>query len=618
MQSNKIIIVTTVLLCLLFTKTESYSRDTKDSVIQVINNISAGFRHGDLSDKQYMDSIYVTMRQVLSDNIHFSNKELLNMLNEYRKTIWNSKDNFEYKRDYYGILSNQAQASTRYGEMVYYGEKIDLLEQQYNNRPSLTGLAIILDYYMVHMNYKKAVEIYEPNKEYLQNIPSLATAGKIKVNELVQSVIVLHKVARSFYELYDIKNGKEAEETIAVIAKIAEEKHADNYNVIANISFLQNETFYYGATARKDSKLQQVAFGRMAALLTDTNTPEYLKFYIDISLTDWKVNFYLANKNNDSAAIYINKYEQLAEGEDIAYNLYLLKKTKAQELYNKQNYKEGFDMLLSAGNILDTTRRDLVNDIDDMLYARAKSEEQEILLQEAAIKSKRTANIIRYTILVSVLIIGSIVFLLWYMRMKQKRQFLEFKLNMARNIHDETGPALLYAKSLAKASRTGNDEGLKLELERHLDTTMATIRGLSHDLKSAELHSVSDLIKTVEQTLKKLKAVNEFKYKVENKTGTDRFISHYQFSQLKAILQECIANSIKHSEFDMIEVRFVKDNNKLTISYKDNGKGWDTQYEKDGIGMKNMEERSQQINGNLSISSHYPNGYEIILSVLLR
>ena len=253
-----------------------------------------------------------------------------------------------------------------------------------------------------------------------------------------------------------------------------------------------------------------------------------------------------------------------------------------------------------------------------MLYARAKAEEQEIQLKEAELKSKRTENIILYTIIGSVLAISSILYLLLYSRQKQKRLFLEFKLNMARNIHDETGPALLYAKSLAKASRTSNDETFKLELEKHLDTTMAAIRGLSHDLKSTQLHSLSGLIKTTDQLLKKLKAVNGFNYRIEDKSGSDRFISHYQFSQLKAIIQECIANSIKHSEFDTIHVSFVRDNNKLTLTYNDNGKGWDTVNNNDGIGMKNIEERSHQLNGELSVNTHYPNGYNIILSVLLR
>ena len=618
MKINMFLLTGVFVYTLLFGAQQSFAQKNQDSAELIIKSIGSSYRKGIITEKAYLDSVYLTMRKLLSNNTHLSNKELLNLLQDYRKLIWDTKDNFEYKRQYYGILSNQAQASVRYGEMVYYGEKIDQLEQQYNNRPILTRLTIILDYYMLHVNYNKVIEVYKKNEHYLEKLPALGTSGGLKANELVQSVILLQKVSRAMYELQDIKSGAQVDELADKIIKTTIEKHSDDYNILANINYLKYDILYYKADATKDTKLKLDIFNNMQQLLADSTTPDYLKYYIDITLTDWKVLFFLKNKNSDSAKVYINKYEQLSEDENIPYNLYLFKKTKAQELYNNQNYKAGFEMLQNAAEFLDTARIKLVDDIDEMLYARTKSEEQAVIIKEAEIKNIRTTNMIRYTITVSLLLVLGILFYVWYSRQKQKRRFLEFKLNMARNIHDETGPALLYAKYLAKTYRTDNNEMTRIELEKHLDTTMAAIRGLSHDLKSNELHSVGELVKKTDETLKKLKNVSEFNYKIIDKTGENRFISHYQFSQLKAMLQECITNSIKHSEFDEIKVSFERINNKLTIMYSDNGKGLNTEYSAKGIGMKNMEERSQQINGDLTINNQFPNGYEIKISVNLR
>ncbi|MDA3616642.1 sensor histidine kinase [Polluticaenibacter yanchengensis] len=590
----------------------------QDSAGKVIKAITIGYQNGKIDEKTYLDSVFTTMRLITAANIGYSNKELLNMLKDYRAVIWKTKNNFKYKRDYYGILSNHAQSAARYGEMVYYGEKIDQLEREQNKKPSLTALAIILDYYLSHQSYEKMAGLYRENIPYLRSLPDTAATGAMKGGELVQAIIVLEKSARALYEIKDTTEGDKIKVLQNKIIAIIRTKYANNNNIRANADFLQLNTAYAGAIAKNDIHALQLILANIDTLLVSTTTPEYLKYYIDEVVSEWKIKYFQKTKKNDSVSYYINKYETLIKDEAIPYNHYLLKRSQAEFLFNKMSYREAYDTLKTGTDILETSRTELVKDIDDMLYARAKTEEQEIQLKEAELKSKRTENIILYTVIGSVLAISSILFLLWYSRQKQKRQFLEFKLNMARNIHDEAGPALLYAKSLAKATRTSNDEILKLELEKHLDTTMSTIRGLSHDLKSTELHSLSSLIKMTDQTLKKLKRVNGFNYKIEDKSGSDRFISHYQFSQLKAIIQECIVNSIKHSEFDKIHVNFMRDNNKLMIIYKDNGKGWVMGNDTDGIGMKNMEERSHQLNGELSVNSEYPNGYNITLSVLLR
>ncbi len=56
------------------------------------------------------------------------------MLDMYRQLIWKDKKNEGRKREYYGILSNQAQMSDRSGEMLYYAEKIDKLERETKKR----------------------------------------------------------------------------------------------------------------------------------------------------------------------------------------------------------------------------------------------------------------------------------------------------------------------------------------------------------------------------------------------------------------------------------------------------------------------------------------------------
>ncbi len=101
------------------------------------------------------------------------------------------------------------------------------------------------------------------------------------------------------------------------------------------------------------------------------------------------------------------------------------------------------------------------------------------------------------------------------------------------------------------------------------------------------------------------------------RTSTKNGLSaNYQFSQLTSVLNECISNTIKHASFNKINATFTSSGNKLTITYNDNGKGWEAQQAATGIGVRNMEERIGQMNGEWKINNDYPKGYRIHISCL--
>ncbi len=359
---------------------------------------------------------------------------------------------------------------------------------------------------------------------------------------------------------------------------------------------------------------------QLDSLLLDTNTPDYLKNYLEFNIRDTKTLFFLDYLQNDSAAYYINLMKSMSGFNSSPSTAYMIKKYEARLLYNKGLYKASEDTLIQAIIMLEATNATTTEEVDDLIYTLTKVEDQQLMLKEAAAENLRKERLIRWVsyAAIALVLLGSTIF--FYIRQKQKRKFLDFKLNMARNIHDETGPALLYAKSLLKSCRVVGDNGkVRTELENHIDNTMAVIRSLSHDLKSDELYSIGSLVKETDKTLKKLKDLNVFDYKIEEQIKENRFISHYQFSQLKSILQECITNSIKHAQFNRIDISFIEIGNKLSIIYSDNGSGWNELANTSaGIGMNNMKERINLINGEIEIENRYPEGYSIRLIVLLR
>ena len=91
------------------------------------------------------------------------------------------------------------------------------------------------------------------------------------------------------------------------------------------------------------------------------------------------------------------------------------------------------------------------------------------------------------------------------------------------------------------------------------------------------------------------------------------------------IIQEAINNAIKYSEADIVEIFLRQTENDLTISVKDQGKGFDPKIVEarsvnieSGRGFFNMYERTEYVNGRLEIISDVGKGTSVILTVPMR
>lgn len=597
----------------------SYAISQKDSAIVTIKNIDKALEKGELPEYKYLDSLHAVMRSLNAQGVNFTQKELLMLLAKYKKVIWRKPEFAKHKRIYYGLLSNQAQMAGRNGEMLYYAEKIAQMEKELTHKFSLAALTIELGYYNDQASFQKSKQLFLEAKPQIADLLKNAARDSIKAADLAQLSTLLSHAVKAAYSLKDTLLGRDADQYLDKAAAIAQRFYPGDQEVIAYIRLNKVTALNDQAKELGNNKLQESVFRMYEAMLLDEKVPDYLKDYVYFNMVDQKVAYFLKYKQNDSTAIYLAELQRIRADDGSAYNKFAIGQFKAKYLFNLGRYMESADTLGNAVQYLDSTHAQLVKDLNEMVYAQAKSEEQQLMLDEAAAENKRKEQLIWGISFLAILlvILGTSILLL--LRQKQKRKFLEFKLNMARNIHDETGPALLYAKSLAKSCKViGDDEHMRAELESHIENTMAVIRSLSHDLKSDELQSIGSLIKATEGTLNKLKGLNLFNFEIRQQLQTNRFISHYQFSQLKAVLQECITNSIKHAEFDRIDISFTETGNKLTIVYRDNGSGWEAAQPVSGIGLSNMKERVALVNGDLKIEKHLPTGYDIRIEVPLR
>lgn len=81
--------------------------------------------------------------------------------------------------------------------------------------------------------------------------------------------------------------------------------------------------------------------------------------------------------------------------------------------------------------------------------------------------------------------------------------------------------------------------------------------------------------------------------------------------QLYRITQEAVANAIKHSDCDSIEVGLKMIENCLELSIRDDGKGMQPNDESEGMGFFTMKRRAEVVGASLSVSAEIGEGTEI-------
>lgn len=81
------------------------------------------------------------------------------------------------------------------------------------------------------------------------------------------------------------------------------------------------------------------------------------------------------------------------------------------------------------------------------------------------------------------------------------------------------------------------------------------------------------------------------------------------------ILEECFANSIKHSQAKNIYINANQSGKILSLSFEDDGKGFNTFQVQSGMGLQNFKNRIKALNGTIHLESSINNGFLLIFKI---
>lgn len=189
---------------------------------------------------------------------------------------------------------------------------------------------------------------------------------------------------------------------------------------------------------------------------------------------------------------------------------------------------------------------------------------------------------------------------------------------VGKELHDNVNQVLTTVKLYNELCLTGIDirEELLKKSVQLLQDSINEIRGLSKRLSAPSLGGIR-LKDSVAELVEAINAANRVKVFYEQDV-MDLDVSEEVHIAVYRILQEHFTNILKHARASTARVRLTHKKQELGLIVTDNGRGFDpSQYSK-GIGVENMMNRAESVNGKLRLISAPGQGCTLNLTIPLR
>lgn len=188
---------------------------------------------------------------------------------------------------------------------------------------------------------------------------------------------------------------------------------------------------------------------------------------------------------------------------------------------------------------------------------------------------------------------------------------------LAQELHDGVGQSL-YTISVALQAIEAHVHDDKLhsylsEVRNELEKVMNDVKSYSYQLRPQSLDQLG-LVPTVRSLLSSLKiklpmTMFSFETNLEERLNSSTEINVYR------VIQEALHNIMKYSHATEVKISLLRKNEEIFLNIDDNGVGFHPDQQKEGLGLKHMEERMDQLNGTFEIHSKPGEGTKIVGSI---
>ena len=224
-----------------------------------------------------------------------------------------------------------------------------------------------------------------------------------------------------------------------------------------------------------------------------------------------------------------------------------------------------------------------------------------------------------------VLLLGSIIAIFYSFyryRIRQLLQIEKLRNKISLDLHDDIGSTLSSISILSEIAlhqkKDFKTDGMLKEIKENSISMMERMDDIvwSINPKNDSLDNLFLRIKTFSAKLFEAKGIN-YKIDIDENVKHVHVLMEYR-QHIYLIMKEAINNLVKYSECTETDIKVSFHSPLLTVTIKDNGKGYDPNQITYGNGLNNMKKRANEMDAKLDMQSKLNEGTIIILKVKIK
>ena len=193
------------------------------------------------------------------------------------------------------------------------------------------------------------------------------------------------------------------------------------------------------------------------------------------------------------------------------------------------------------------------------------------------------------------------------------------RMRLTQNLHDSMGQKLaavrMFFQTLSSSTTNLSENEAFIKSNEIINDAIIELRSICFNIMPKALND-SGLEAAIKELTRQhsLKGIVEFD--VQFAGVLPKQDGNFEMAIFR-IVQEFIANSVKHGKAKKIDLKFLCEENKIEITLKDNGVGFDAEKMgmNSGMGLKNIKSRVQSYHGQIDISAKEVAGVQFLIKM---
>ena len=558
----------------------------------------------------------------------------------------------------YIVRSNYSKALSVLDSALFIAKKLLKKEPDNKNyiRRILATYTNIGNVYYFQGEYSKAIDNYLKALNYSE-----------KINFNAGQANSLSNISMSYKDLHNYDKALEYNYKSLALAKKTNDSYwlSASLNNLGTIYFIipdYDSTKHYFLASMKMFEKENNEFALIESNVNMGNLYKTLNKF-DTALTYYKKALELSTKlaspdglinthymmgqlydtlgNYPKAIEHFNTSNKLAEKTGTT-RFEMLSNTELARVYAKiGNYKQAYLHFQKSAalhdSIFNQEHDKTIAELETKYQIREKEERIKLLTEQNALEKAELKN--NQLILISVITILTLLLIAIFMAyrsykhkqiaekilMQQKsekkvldaviRTEFEERKRFAEELHDAMGAHLstlkLYINEMAEHNISDSERQDMLKHSNSLlDEAISNARSISHNIMPASLKT-DGLESSLRSFIDKINASGKISIHLTT-SGLHQKYKPVMALSVYRMITEMINNTLKHANASSIKISLSERNNKLYVTYNDNGKGFnfkETLIKKEGLGLKNILNRIEVLGGNYKINSKEGKGF---------